>query len=78
MGGRTFDVQRDHVALLRAATRLLTPDGVLLFSNNFRDFRMERAALADLALEDLTHATLPPDFQRNPRIHTCWKISRPT
>jgi len=78
MGGRTFDVQRDHVALLRAATRLLTPDGVLLFSNNFRDFRMDRAALADLALEDLTHATLPPDFQRNPRIHTCWKISRPT
>jgi 23S rRNA (guanine2445-N2)-methyltransferase / 23S rRNA (guanine2069-N7)-methyltransferase len=76
MGGRTFDVQRDHVALLRAATRFLTPPGVLLFSSNFRHFRMDRAALADCTVEDLTAATLPPDFQRNRRIHTCWRISR--
>ncbi len=25
---------------------------------------------------DITGATIPPDFQRNPRIHTCWKIQR--
>jgi len=76
MGGRTFDVQRDHVRLIRAAAVLLAPGGVLLFSNNLRHFRLERAALADFAVEDLTAATLPLDFHRNRRIHTCWKITR--
>jgi 23S rRNA (guanine2445-N2)-methyltransferase / 23S rRNA (guanine2069-N7)-methyltransferase len=76
MGETTFEVQRDHPALIRAAANLLTRDGILLFSNNFRHFTMHRAALPDLAVEDLSHATLPVDFQRNPRIHTCWKITR--
>ena len=26
--------------------------------------------------EDLTAATIPKDFARNPRIHNCWRISR--
>jgi 23S rRNA (guanine2445-N2)-methyltransferase / 23S rRNA (guanine2069-N7)-methyltransferase len=76
MGGRTFDVQRDHVALIQAAARRLARDGILLFSSNFRHFRMDRAALDEFRIEDLTEATLPPDFRRNPRIHTCWKITR--
>jgi len=76
MGERTFEVQRDHVSLLRAAARLLAPDGTLLFSNNFRQFRMDRAALPELDIHDTTEATIPPDFQRNPRIHTCWRIRR--
>ena len=74
MGARTFDVQRDHAALIRAAAGLLARGGVLLFSNNFRHFKMNRAALAGLMIEDVTAATIPQDFQRNPRIHTCWKI----
>ncbi len=38
----TLDVQRDHVALIRAAARLLSPDGTLIFSTNFRRFRLDR------------------------------------
>ncbi len=72
----TFDVQRDHVALLRLAATLLTPDGVLVFSNNNRRFRMDREALAGLAIEDISRKTLPRDFERNPRIHNCWKITQ--
>ncbi len=72
----TFDVQRDHVALIRDAVRLLQEDGILLFSNNRRGFRMDREALADLTIEEITRATLPPDFERNPRIHNCWRITR--
>jgi 23S rRNA (guanine2445-N2)-methyltransferase / 23S rRNA (guanine2069-N7)-methyltransferase len=74
MGDRTLDIQRDHVALIRAVSRLLTPGGVLYFSNNFQQFRMDRAALGHLDLEDITAATLPLDFVRNPCIHTCWRI----
>lgn len=70
----TFDVQRDHADLIRAVARLLTPDGVLVFSNNLRKFRVDREALADLEVEDITGRTIPKDFERNPRIHNCWQI----
>ena len=70
----TFDVQRDHVDLIRAAMALLEPDGVLIFSNNLRRFRMDLEALADLKLDDISRQTLPKDFARNPRIHNCWRI----
>lgn len=73
-----FDVQRDHVALLRAAARLLAPDGVLIFSNNLRSFKMDREALPELQIEDISRSTLPEDYARNPRIHNCWKITLAT
>lgn len=76
MGENTFEVQRDHAALIQAAASLLTRDGILLFSNNFRHFRMQKTGLPDLVVEDISHTTIPPDFQRNPRIHTCWRIRR--
>jgi 23S rRNA (guanine2445-N2)-methyltransferase / 23S rRNA (guanine2069-N7)-methyltransferase len=76
MGARTFDVQRDHGWLLRAALKLLSPAGVLLFSTNFRHFTLDRACLSGVDVQDVSAATVPLDFQRNPRIHHCWKISR--
>ncbi len=70
-----FDVQRDHVRLLQAAIARLAPGGVLYFSNNFRRFRLDEAALADSArIEDISASTIPPDFERNPRIHRAWRI----
>ena len=72
----SFDVQRDHVGLLRETLRLLAPDGVLIFSTNHRAFRLDRDALADLRIEDWSRRTLPPDFARQPKIHHCWRIAR--
>ncbi len=70
-----FDVQRDHVRLLRAAVARLAPGGVLYFSNNFRRFRLDEAALAGFAkVEDISASTIPPDFARNPRIHRAWRL----
>jgi 23S rRNA (guanine2069-N7)-methyltransferase / 23S rRNA (guanine2445-N2)-methyltransferase len=76
MGERTFDVQRDHVPLIRAVASLLGREGILLFSNNSRRFTLDRDALFDFLIEDVTAKTLPHDFARNPRIHTCWRITR--
>lgn len=70
-----FDIQRDHVELIRAACALLSVDGVLIFSNNLRRFKMDREALAEFDIEDISKQTLPLDFERNPRIHNCWKIT---
>jgi 23S rRNA (guanine2445-N2)-methyltransferase / 23S rRNA (guanine2069-N7)-methyltransferase len=71
----TFDVQRDHVELIKETVGLLEPDGILLFSNNYRRFKMDLEGLSKLDVEDITRATIPRDFERNPRIHHCWKIT---
>ena len=73
---RSFDVQRDHVSLIQEVTRLLTPNGLLIFSTNFRKFKLDQKALSDLHMEDWTTRTIPPDFQRRTHIHHCWRITR--
>jgi len=72
----TLDIQRDHVALIEAAARLLEPGGILVFSCNFRRFRLDREALAGYVIDDLTRATIPRDFERDPRIHQCFRLTR--
>ncbi len=70
----TLDIQRDHAELIRDACALLAPGGTLVFSTNLRKFKLDREALASLKIEDITRRTLPPDFERNPRIHQCFRI----
>ena len=72
----TFDVQRDHVDLLQKVVKLVNPEGVLIFSNNSRKFKLDMDALPDLEIEDITRMTISLDFERNPRIHNCWRITR--
>ncbi len=69
-----FDIQRDYPDLLRAVSRLLTKDGELIFSNNFRKFKMNPEIFPELTIEDISAWTIPPDFQRNARMHRCWRI----
>lgn len=72
-----FDVQREHVRLLQAALARLTPDGVLYFSNNYRRFRLDEEGLAGAArIREISAQTIPPDFERNQRIHRCWEMRR--
>ena len=71
----TLDIQRDHVDMLRMTARLLKQDGILIFSNNNRKFKMDTESLPSLNSEDITKKTIPKDFERNPRIHSCWKIT---
>ncbi len=71
-----FDLQRDHATLLEQTARLLTEDGILLFANHSRRFKLDEAALPELRAEDIARPTLPPDFERNPRLHNCWVIRR--
>ncbi|WP_363796469.1 bifunctional 23S rRNA (guanine(2069)-N(7))-methyltransferase RlmK/23S rRNA (guanine(2445)-N(2))-methyltransferase RlmL [Lysobacter firmicutimachus] len=70
-----FDIQREHVRLLRAAVARLADNGVLYFSNNFRRFRFDDEAVAQFArCEEISAATIPPDFARDARIHRCWRL----
>jgi 23S rRNA (guanine2445-N2)-methyltransferase / 23S rRNA (guanine2069-N7)-methyltransferase len=74
MGARTFDVQRDHVPLISDAVSLLGPQGALIFSTNRRSFTLDCEGLSGLVVEDITAATIPPDFARTPRIHQCFLV----
>jgi len=69
-----LDVERDHPALIDACMRLLEPGGLLVFSTNAQRFRLEPALPERYAIRDVSAATLPPDFERNPRIHRCFEI----
>lgn len=69
-----FDVQREHVSLIRACMARLASDGVLLFSNNFRRFKLDPELVEAFDVRDIRTATLDPDFARDPRIHAAWEI----
>lgn len=70
-----FDVQRDHVALLKACLPRLAKDSVIVFSNNFRRFQLGRAALEeDFSIEDWSAPSIPFDFSRRDDIHGCWLL----
>ena len=72
-----FDIQREHVRLLRACVDRLTTEGVLYFSNNFRRFKLDAEGVGEFAqCEEISAQTIPPDFERNARIHRCWRLMR--
>jgi 23S rRNA (guanine2445-N2)-methyltransferase / 23S rRNA (guanine2069-N7)-methyltransferase len=70
-----FDVQRDHVKLLNACGDRLAGDGVIVFSNNFRRFKLDHAALEErFLIEDWSAPSIPFDFARRADIHGCWLL----
>jgi 23S rRNA (guanine2445-N2)-methyltransferase / 23S rRNA (guanine2069-N7)-methyltransferase len=69
-----LDVQRDHVGMIRRSLKLLRPAGRLVFSTNYTRFKLDLEALADLAIEDISAATIPKDFERHARIHRCFIV----
>lgn len=73
----TFDVLRDHAALLDQVARVMTPGGVVWFSTNHRRFHLALPPRASTwAVTDETRATIPPDF-RDAKIHRAWRIVLP-
>ncbi len=70
----TLDIQRDHVSLIQAAMRLLNPDGIVYFSTNFRQFKLDNLIKEKYTVEDISAQTIDQDFKRNPKIHYCFKI----
>lgn len=70
----TFDVQRDHVALINRAMNRLTADGVLYFSNNFTKFVLDESLKERYEVMDITHQTIGVDFNLKKPIHQSFKI----
>lgn len=70
----TFDIQRDHVSLIRLTAKKLEKNGTLIFSNNFRKFKIDEESLDNLDIKEISEDTISEDFKRNSRIHRTWII----
>ncbi len=67
-----FDIQKDHRGLIMLVMKHLTPNGTLIFSNNFRRFYMDPKLKEQYLVEEITDESIPDDFKRNLKIHRCW------
>ena len=71
----TFDVQRDHIWLLKQLLKSCTDNGKIYFSNNYRGFVLDRDAIPTPNIQDITAATTPFDFQG--RLHrSCFLLTK--
>jgi len=69
-----LDVQRDHAGLIDRCMALLAPGGKLVFSSNAQKFKLDGMLGERYKVTDISRATLPQDFERNPRIHQCYEL----
>ena len=69
-----FQVQRDHVELINMAMDRLSKDGILLFSTNFKKFKLDYDSLKGADVHELTSETIPEDYRRTGKIHQLWRI----
>jgi 23S rRNA (guanine2445-N2)-methyltransferase / 23S rRNA (guanine2069-N7)-methyltransferase len=74
--GRVFDIQRDHVDLIKLAMSRLDASGVLFFSTNYKRFVLDVRLKEFFDVEDISKATIPFDFSRSRKIHMCWEIKK--
>ncbi len=58
-----FDVQRDHVMLIKKLLKGCTETGRIYFSTNLRNFVLDRDAIPATIVKDITAQTTPFDFQ---------------
>ncbi len=70
-----WQVQDDHVEMLNQVLALMKPAGVVLFSTNFRRFKLDAPAIRAEEIREISSQTVPDDF-RNQRIHRCWRLVR--
>lgn len=69
-----WDVQRDHESMIEQCMSILSADGTLVFSNNFRRFTLSEKISAGFAVQNKTRWSLQRDFSRSTKIHQCWFI----
>jgi len=71
-----LDIGRDHPALIDASMQVLAPQGLLVFSTNAQKFKLDPVVAERYDVRDISAATIPRDFERNPRIHRCFDIRK--
>ena len=71
-----FDIQRDYIDIINNTLALLTKNGRLYFSTNFKKFKLDKHLFSNAVIQDISPSTIPEDFSRNKKIHYCWEIQK--
>ncbi len=71
-----FDVQRDHVRWVRMLNRLLTRDGILLFSTNLGTFRMDKRSIRGYDVQEITSEVAAPGFSKQRGCTRSWILKK--
>ncbi len=69
-----WDVQRDHKQLLLASKRLLNKNGRIIFSNNYRKFKLDKELENYFTIKDLSQQSLSPDFKKSKIKRVCYEL----
>lgn len=70
-----FDLVKDHGSILLAAKKILSPDGIIIFSGNKHRFALGEDVIQEFQYLNITKESIPSDF-RNPKIHFCYLLGR--
>ncbi|WP_372652667.1 class I SAM-dependent methyltransferase [Halobacteriovorax sp.] len=71
----TLDIERDQKELISGCMNALVDDGLLIFSNNKRGFKLDQEISELYNVKDITPSTIPEDFKDN-KIHVCFEIRK--
>ena len=72
----TFDIQRDYVSMINACASILSGDGAVFFSTNYKKFHFDPGRLRKLQAHDITNLTIDVDFSKKRKPHRCWVLER--
>jgi 23S rRNA (guanine2445-N2)-methyltransferase / 23S rRNA (guanine2069-N7)-methyltransferase len=71
-----FDVQADHLSLITLAAEKLKEDGIIIFSSNFKKFKLDDNINKLFFTSNITEQTVSPDFERHGYLRHCWIIKK--
>ncbi len=71
-----WDVQKNHESMIDDCMAILSDTGTLIFSNNYRRFKLAPTVSEKYRVEDRSKWSIQRDFARNAKIHQCWFITR--
>ena len=70
-----WDAQYCHADLVNRLLETLSKDGTLIFSTNYRKFRLFVKDIQAENITDISQETIPEDF-RDRKVHRCFEIRR--
>ncbi|MFY7992034.1 MAG: class I SAM-dependent methyltransferase [Bacteriovoracaceae bacterium] len=68
-----LDVQDDHIWMIKECMKRLTPEGILVFSNNKKKFELNRVVTGLFDVKEASNWTIPQDFHHT-NIHRSFFI----
>jgi 23S rRNA (guanine2445-N2)-methyltransferase / 23S rRNA (guanine2069-N7)-methyltransferase len=71
-----FDIQADHSSLITLAAEKLKEDGIIIFSSNFKKFKIDDNISKLFFTSNITEQTVSPDFKRHGYLRHCWIIKK--